>query len=449
MTYEEGDYITITSPIYNSIEVIGKNNQTTSFENDDRLLHTRIELQNDGVNVIYNKAPKLKGVDDARVVYGNTFDPMDGVTVEDEDTDLTVNVSGNEVNNQREFTATKIGTYQLTYSVTDSYGRTTTATRMVEIVPVYTTNEIQYYDDQQQLRFAIGINQSATGFTYRLPEPLIPDEQVPLSYDESQDNLDVPNKTLFKLKIYDTTGEIVNVLEITEQTIINESLFETLIQTQVRPRYRFSIEADDLSKLKVTGRLEKDSHINSIDYDSLTNSNLDAIQNVRFELTENIVKAIYNEAPVIAIAPTSDSNDSENITLSNSSTIDNSTLIYRNKALTKEAYNLLEGVTVDDDKDNLTLTVDNVTVPDQMLVSDLDASVATIDQTYTVTYKVTDSWGRESQPVTREVTIQSAMDDVNITFLHAGAGLQPSMTNKAAILSFNMKEERITVTQKK
>ena len=448
MTYEEGDYITITSPIYNSIEVIGKNNQTTSFENDDRLLHTRIELQNDGVNVIYNKAPKLKGVDDARVVYGNTFDPMDGVTVEDEDTDLTVNVSGNEVNNQREFTATKIGTYQLTYSVTDSYGRTTTATRMVEIVPVYTTNEIQYYDDQQQLRFAIGINQSATGFTYRLPEPLIPDEQVPLSYDESQDNLDVPNKTLFKLKIYDTTGEIVNVLEITEQTIINESLFETLIQTQVRPRYRFSIEADDLSKLKVTGRLEKDSHINSIDYDSLTNSNLDAIQNVRFELTENIVKAIYNEAPVIAIAPTSDSNDSENITLSNSSTIDNSTLIYRNKALTKEAYNLLEGVTVDDDKDNLTLTVDNVTVPDQMLVSDLDASVATIDQTYTVTYKVTDSWGRESQPVTREVTIQSAMDDVNITFLHAGAGLQPSMTNKAAILSFNMKEERITVTQK-
>ena len=133
MTYEEGDYITITSPIYNSIEVIGKNNQTTSFENDDRLLHTRIELQNDGVNVIYNKAPKLKGVDDARVVYGNPFNPMDRVTVEDEDTDLTVNVSGNELNDQGQFTATKIGTYQLTYSVTDSYGRTTTAAQSLRL----------------------------------------------------------------------------------------------------------------------------------------------------------------------------------------------------------------------------------------------------------------------------------------------------------------------------
>ena len=80
-----------------------------------------------------------------------------------------------------------------------------------------------------------------------------------------------------------------------------------------------------------------------------------------------------------------------------------------------------------------------------MLVSDLDASVVTIGQTYTVTYKVTDSWGRESQPVTREVTIQSAMNDVNIIFLHAGLGLQPSMTNKAATLSFNMKTNQINV----
>ena len=36
--------------------------------------------------------------------------------------------------------------------------------------------------------------------------------------------------------------------------------------------------------------------------------------------------------------------------------------------LYREAYDLFDGVTVDDDKDNLTFTVDNVTVPDQMLV---------------------------------------------------------------------------------
>ena len=306
MTYAEGDYIRITSPIYNSIEVIGKDNQINNFEDEDRLLHTRIELQNDGVNVIYNEAPKFKGVENVRVVYGNTFNPMDGVTVEDEDTGLTVNVSGNEVNNQREFTATKIGTYQLTYSVTDSYGRTTTATRVVEIVPVYTTNEVQYYNNSDQLLFAIGINESATGFTYRLPEV-----QPSLTNAKGGNELDVLNATLFKFKVYDTNGNIVDALEVTEQTVIDENLFEDLTSTLVRPGYRFSVEVDDLTKLKVTGRLEKDATVNSTEYSNLTSADEDAVNNVRFELTDNIVKAVYNAAPVITIEPTSeDSADS-------------------------------------------------------------------------------------------------------------------------------------------
>ena len=474
MTYEEGDYIRITSPIYNSIEVIGKDNQINNFEDEEKLLHTRVELQNEGIKVIYNKAPKFKGVENVRVVYGNTFDPMGGVTVEDEDTDLTVKVSGNEVNNQREFTATKIGTYQLTYSVTDSYGRTTTATRMVEIVPVYTTNEVQYYNSSSELLFAIGINESATGFTYRLPKSDIDQSTdssqspstISANQEESSDSAqpdqeepttpDSNPETLFKFTVYDDGGVSVLELKVTDENEINEELFSNLSSLTVRPGYRFSVEAKDLTKLKVTGQLNKkeQSELTSVDYNNLTANNSDVVENVRFELTTNIVEVIYNKAPVITIEPTgSDSTDSEsnsatlNVDQSVEDATNASTKIIRNKALSVEEYNLLEGVTVKDDKDNLTITVNDVQVATEMLVDELTASVATIGQTYTVTYQITDSWGRQSAPVERQVQIKSAMDDVNIIFLHAGSGLQPSMTNKAATLSFNMDKERITVTQ--
>ena len=105
-----------------------------------------------------------------------------------------------------------------------------------------------------------------------------------------------------------------------------------MTSTLVRPGYRFSVEVDDLTKLKVTGRLEKDDAVNSIDYANLTSAHEDAVNNVRFELTENIVKAIYNEAPVITIEPTSeDSVDSPDGVRSTGSTA-----IVRNKALTRK-----------------------------------------------------------------------------------------------------------------
>ncbi len=520
LIFEEGNYITITSPIHDSIQVVKGTNQTESFDSEDKLQHSRIQLSNagvtviynnapkfkgvdkarvvygntnqtesfdsedklqhsriqlsnagvtviynnapkfkgvdkarvvygntfdpkngvtvededqnltftvsGGVTVIYNNAPKFKGVDKARVVYGNTFDPKNGVTVEDEDQNLTFTVSGNHIDEQGQFTAKNIGTYELTYTVTDSYGRTTIITRTVEIVPVYTTNEVQYYNDLNQLLFAIGINESATGFTYRLPET-----QPSITDALGGKDLDVPNGTLFKFTVYDTTGEIVDVLEVTEQTIIDENLFENLTSQLVRPGYRFSVEVDDLTKLKVTGRLDKDTEVDMIDYSNLTSTDQDAVKNVRFELTDNIVKAVYNEAPVIIIAPTTEDEVDGTRT-------PGSTDIIRNKALTKEAYNLLDGVTVSDDKDQLKLTVENVEVSDDMLVSELNSSIATIGQTYEVTYKVADSWGRESEPVTRQVTIRSAMDDVKIKFTYADDNFPEAKDRVAAAISVNM-----------
>ena len=451
-----GDYIKLWSPEYERVTISHQKDpfEINTFDSKDQLLYTRFEVLADSLKMVYNEAPKIIGAEDTKVVYGNTFDKEEGVSVEDEETNLQISVEG-EVNTQ------KLGTDSVTYTVTDPYGRETTVERMVTVVPVYTTNEVQYTDENNQYLISIGINESATGFTGRITDLSTSENPVSRETTDQDENLDTPNETLFKFTVYNENGKVVEVLEVTEQTNINESLFDGLKALNVRPGYRFSVEAKDLTKLKVTGKLNKNeqsqSELTSVDYNNLTANDIDAVENVRFELTANIVEVIYNQAPVITIEPTRSDSDDSTDSESNSATLnvnqspdtsDQSTLIVRNKALTKEAYDLFDGVSVSDDKDKLTLTVEDVQVDDQMLVDDLTQSIATIGKTYTVTYQVTDSWGRRSEPVTRQVEIKSAMDDVNITFLHAGVGLQPSMTNQAAILSFNMKEERITVTQK-
>ena len=450
---ETGDYIKLWSPDHERVINSHQKDpvEINTFDSKDQLLHTRFEVLEDSLKMVYNEAPKIVGADDVNVVFGNEFNKETGITVEDEE-DLTskLEVTG-AVNTQ------ELGTYSLLYKVTDSYGREHTVERTVTVVPVYTTNEVQYTDENNQYLISIGINESATGFTGTITDLSTSENPVSRETTDQDENLDTPNDTLFKFTVYNANGEVVEVLEITEQTTINESLFDGLKALTVRPGYRFSVEAKDLTKLKVTGKLNKNeqsqSELTSVDYSQLTASDSDAVDNVRFELTANIVEVIYNQAPVITIEPTrSDSDDSE----SNSATLNvdqspdtsnQSTLIVRNKALTKEAYDLFEGVSVSDDKDKLTLTVNDVKVEDEMLVSNLEQSVATIGKTYTVTYQVTDSWGRQSTPVERQVQIKSAMDDVKITFLHAELGLKPDMNRKAATLSFNMETGRISVEQ--
>ncbi len=74
--------------------------------------------------------PVINGVDDKSINPDSSFDPMEGVTATDiEDGDFTsdqIKVTGS-------VDTSTPGTYELTYSVTDRSGNTTTVTRTITV----------------------------------------------------------------------------------------------------------------------------------------------------------------------------------------------------------------------------------------------------------------------------------------------------------------------------
>ncbi|KAF1296729.1 hypothetical protein BAU15_08770 [Enterococcus sp. JM4C] len=93
-----------------------------------------------GLKVVYGYAPEILGVDDEEIPLGQTFDDLDGVSATDKhDGDLTpiLKVLSNDVD------TSKIGTYTVTYEVTDSDAHVTTAKRTIHVVsePVITAND--------------------------------------------------------------------------------------------------------------------------------------------------------------------------------------------------------------------------------------------------------------------------------------------------------------------
>ncbi|MGL4602144.1 MAG: immunoglobulin-like domain-containing protein [Plesiomonas sp.] len=79
---------------------------------------------------VYNMKPVLVGINNTTIVIGSPFDPRAGVTANDEeDGDLTdkITVGGDTVNTN------KVGTYTLTYQVTDSANQKTTQSRIVTV----------------------------------------------------------------------------------------------------------------------------------------------------------------------------------------------------------------------------------------------------------------------------------------------------------------------------
>lgn len=322
----------------------------------------RFEITRTGLKYLNNQAPVIKGVE--KVLYsviGQKPNFFDGITVTD-DLDGTienskVTVSGYEAN--------KLGSQTITYTVTDSWGETTTTTRTLIVTSdtKLSKTSINIMDD----------NGTTTMFSIKFDDL---DRKIKIE-NQSNNQLDSskPNSVVLKIKVFSKAGITKKALELIGSDTGDSDKLNTLKD------YKYALgdyievwrsrpqDQNYLRSIKVIGDIEKDTEITENTYSDGID-NIDFIDNVRFELGKDTMKAVYNNPPSLKFE--------ENLSIKRGEKFDPLSFIER----------------VTDDHDNLNTSI---------VRTDYDEEDVYKVGGHKVTYTVKDKWGRS---FTTDRTIQ-------------------------------------------
>ena len=125
--------------------------------------------------------------------------------------------------------------------------------------------------------------------------------------NDREDNTEQPKKEIvFKLAIFNVEEKKVGEIELTEEETKNiEELKRKLQDITIYDNYYFSIWSNKVSRIKIQGEVHENNKLGEAgneeqDYSQTITKN-DYIDNVRFNLTEDGIHAIYNKAPKITV----------------------------------------------------------------------------------------------------------------------------------------------------
>ena len=439
----------------------------TGFSTVDNMINTRFELTQGGLKAVYNKAPILNGLDDLKIVKETEPNFKTGVTATDELDDDNTLTKAIQIDSS-DFDKNTVGVYGVTYTVTDSWGRTTSQVRNVRVVSKVENNIISLDDANNNKLFEIGFDTVRNKLTFKkseqssgagsdsstdgsngsgtteqpegenLGEQQPDNEQSPSTPEANEENnhssrtasSETTTNKLFEIKVFDDKMKLV------ETATLNDEDYETfksqLQSINMYESYYVSLWASNHNKLKISGNVIKTDRVSEEDYSNGINSE-DQMINVRFESTEEGLKAIYNAAPVISMK------SSTTPEAQPQSTNDSITALTSFSHYLGETYKLTENMQVTDDKDT-DISVDNIitTYTKKNVTSneaesertssenneaegsdeDTDSvkdSLPTEPGVYTITYNISDSWGREAV-ATRELTIKKGIERHELVF---------------------------------
>ena len=144
--FNYGDYLYIEHKEPNRSIIKGniknaREDYSNGVDKIDNMKHVIFKLTQDGVEAVYNEAPKIEGVEDKDIYVGETFDSSEGVTYSDDHdkNNLTTNISGDI------FTTNEPGVHIVTYTATDRWRKTTTVERKVTVRPNLYKNVFKVY----------------------------------------------------------------------------------------------------------------------------------------------------------------------------------------------------------------------------------------------------------------------------------------------------------------
>lgn len=374
------DKVSIFGDMVNS-----QNNYLNGFKNDDIMHNTFFEFTEAGLKPIYNKKPQITGVDSIEVLLNSTFDPMHNVQASDD-----IGIEGN-ITTSGTIDTSIIGPQEITYTVTDKLGRSTSVIRTIHVVPNYRENSIVLENSNGETAFKIGFDKLGTNFEIS-------------SQSTNQINSSLANEKVFEISIYDLNNKNIANVELNGGDLGNTDKLNVLKTIPLRDGYTIKLWSKDSTKLKIEGNIEKDSQILESSYSDGINDP-DYMNNVRFEIKNSKLKAVYNDAPQISF---------------------NEELEF----YIGERTDFLDGVEFTDDKGNPSKDNAKVYYGNITLNNEVDRDDFTTPGTHELTYEITDNWGRKAT-TTRTVTAKPGMERHTISFGAVGseiASTDPSST---------------------
>ena len=424
------------------------------FENEEKMENTRFEIKSEGLQVIYNEAPVIIGLNKILYVYKNDDITQEvatnGIEVKDDTDEISLSsieitdVDGRKLKGEDESKAKEkfkfkifnkssddyvetdeIRDFILNYKVTDAWGRSATYQRNVSVISKSASNDIEFYSaDGNNKLFSINYNPISNIFDVK--GSIVNEE----NFEEQQ------NEIVFKLTVFNVDEEKVGEIQLTEAESRDvEEIEKRLEDITVYDGYYFSLWSSNLVRLRINGYMTGNNELGEAgdgdqDYSQTITSN-DYIDNVRFNLTEDGIHVIYNKPPkirflsndILTVYAGDPINYTENIqVVDDRDNPENNHIIDNNKI--KVSFidsNEDDGSTVQGDnlesneQDNGRLSNGNVEekTEEEKFVEEEKKYLRIGNNTVRLT--VQDSWGRESS-VERSLIIKNGVDKNTIIF---------------------------------
>ena len=424
------------------------------FENEEKMENTRFEIKSEGLQVIYNEAPVIIGLNKILYVYKNDDITQEvatnGIEVKDDTNEISLSsieitdVDGRKLKGEDESKAKEkfkfkifnkssdgyvetdeIRDFILNYKVTDAWGRSATYQRNVSVISKSASNDIEFYSaDGNNKLFSINYNPISNIFDVK--GSMVNEE----NFEEQQ------NEIVFKLTVFNVDEEKVGEIQLTEAESRNvEEIEKRLEDITVYDGYYFSLWSSNLVRLRINGYMTGNNELGEDgdgeqDYSQIITSN-DYIDNVRFNLTEDGIHVIYNKPPkirflsndILTVYAGDPINYTENIQVvddrdnpENNHIIDNNKIKVsfidsnEDNGSTVQGYNL-----ENNEQDNGRLSNGNVgkKTEEEKFVEEEKKHLRIGNNTVRLT--VQDSWGRESS-VERSLIIKNGIDKNTIIF---------------------------------
>ena len=424
------------------------------FENEEKMENTRFEIKSEGLQVIYNEAPVIIGLNKILYVYKNDDITQEvatnGIEVKDDTNEISLSsieitdVDGRKLKGEDESKAKEkfkfkifnkssddyvetdeIRDFILNYKVTDAWGRSATYQRNVSVISKSASNDIEFYSaDGNNKLFSINYNPISNIFDVK--GGMVNEE----NFEEQQ------NEIVFKLTVFNVDEEKVGEIQLTEAESRNvEEIEKRLEDITVYDGYYFSLWSSNLVRLRINGYMTGNNELGESgdgeqDYSQIITSN-DYIDNVRFNLTEDGIHVIYNKPPkirflsndILTVYAGDPINYTENIQVvddrdnpENNHIIDNNKIKVSFIDSNEDDGSTAQGDNLEsNEQDNGRLSNGNVEekTEEEKFIDEEKKHLRIGNNTVRLT--VQDSWGRESS-VERSLIIKNGIDKNTIIF---------------------------------